>query len=195
MINVAVFASGEGTNLENLIKYFSTSKEVKIKLVITNNPEAGVIKRAETYKKNVQIVSKEALVNYTDQLIDFLRAEKTDLIVLAGFLLKIPEKIVKAFPQRIINLHPALLPKHGGKGMYGKKVHQAVINAGDDISGITVHYVDEEYDRGPHILQASCRVEKTDTPDSLAVKIHELEYFYFPRAVEQAIERIKLNPV
>ncbi|HXB39149.1 MAG TPA: phosphoribosylglycinamide formyltransferase [Bacteroidia bacterium] len=193
MINVAIFASGEGTNVENLIKHFATGKEVKIKLIVTNNPEAGVVKRAEACKKNIQIVSKEALSNYTEQLINFLQTEKTDLIVLAGFLLKVPEKIVKAFPQRIINIHPALLPAHGGKGMYGKRVHEAVLKAGDKTSGITIHYVDEEYDRGEHILQAACRVEKTDTPETLAEKIHELEYFYFPKAVEKAIERLKIH--
>lgn len=193
MINVAIFASGEGTNVENLIRHFSGSKEVKIKLIVTNNPEAGVVKRAETYKKNIQIVSKEALANYTDQLIDFLQTEKTDLIVLAGFLLKVPEKIVKAFPHRIVNIHPALLPKYGGKGMYGKKVHEAVLQAGDKTSGITVHYVDEEYDNGEHILQAVCKVEENDTAQSLAQKIHELEYFYFPKAVEKAIENLKVK--
>ncbi|HXD91997.1 MAG TPA: formyltransferase family protein, partial [Bacteroidia bacterium] len=119
MINVALFASGSGTNAENLINYFSTSKEVKIKLVVTNNAEAGVVKRAEAHKKNIQIISKQALTNYTEQIIDFLQTEKVDLIVLAGFLLKIPEKLIQAFPNRIINIHPALLPKHGGKGMYG----------------------------------------------------------------------------
>jgi phosphoribosylglycinamide formyltransferase-1 len=193
MINVAIFASGEGTNVENLIKHFAASKEVKIKLIVTNNPEAGVVKRAEACKKNIQIVSKEALANYTEQLIDFLQTEKTDLIVLAGFLLKVPEKIVKAFPQRIINIHPALLPAHGGKGMYGKHVHEAVLKAGDKTSGITIHYVDEEYDQGEHILQAACRVEETDTPETLAGKIHELEYFYFPKAVEKAIEKLKIH--
>jgi phosphoribosylglycinamide formyltransferase-1 len=193
MINVAVFASGEGTNVENLIRYFAPSKEVKIKLVVTNNPEAGVVKRAEKYKKNIQLVSKDALNNYTDQLIDFLQTEKVDLIVLAGFLLKVPEKIVKAFPRRIVNIHPALLPMHGGKGMYGNRVHEAVIKHGSKVSGITVHYVDEEYDNGEHILQAMCRVDENETPESLAKKIHELEYFYFPKAVEKAIEELKVQ--
>jgi phosphoribosylglycinamide formyltransferase-1 len=193
MTNVAVFASGEGTNVENLIRHFANSKEVKIKLVVTNNPEAGVVKRAEKYKKNIQLVSKDALNNYTDQLIDFLQTEKVDLIVLAGFLLKVPEKIVKAFPKRIVNIHPALLPMHGGKGMYGSRVHEAVIKNGSKVSGITVHYVDEEYDNGEHILQAMCRVDENDTPESLAKKIHELEYFYFPKAVEKAIEELKVQ--
>ena len=193
MINVALFASGDGTNAENLITYFSASKEVKIKLVVTNNPEAGVIKRAEAHKKNIQLISKQALTNYTDQIIDFLQTEKVDLIVLAGFLLKIPEKLIQSFPARIINLHPALLPKHGGKGMYGIHVHQAVINSKEKESGITVHYVNEEYDKGTTILQALCKVDENDTAEALAEKIHELEYFYFPKAVEKVIEELKVK--
>ena len=193
MINVALFASGDGTNAENLITYFSASKEVKIKLVVTNNPEAGVIKRAEAHKKNIQLISKLALTNYTDQIIDFLQTEKVDLIVLAGFLLKIPEKLIQSFPARIINLHPALLPKHGGKGMYGIHVHQAVINSKEKESGITVHYVNEEYDKGTTILQALCKVDENDTAEALAEKIHELEYFYFPKAVEKVIEELKVK--
>ncbi|MGZ3863190.1 MAG: phosphoribosylglycinamide formyltransferase [Bacteroidia bacterium] len=191
MTNIAIFASGNGTNAEGLIKYFAASKEVKIKLIVTNNPDAGVVKRAEAHKKNIQIISKEALNNYTDQIIDFLQTEKVDLIILAGFLLLIPEKLIKAFPQRIINIHPALLPRHGGKGMYGKRVHEAVLKSGEKESGITIHYVDEIYDHGEHILQALCRVEENDSIDSLSNKIHELEYFYFPKAVEKAIEKLK----
>ena len=193
MINIAIFASGSGTNAEGLIKYFATSKEVKIKLVVTNNPNAGVVKRAEAHKKNIQLISKEALNNYTDQIIDFLQTEKVDLIVLSGFLLLLPKKIIQAFPNRIINIHPALLPRHGGKGMYGNKVHEAVLQAKEKESGITVHYVDEIYDNGEIILQAVCRVEENDTVETLSNKIHELEYFYFPKAVEKAIEKLKIQ--
>ena len=193
MINVALFASGEGTNAENLINYFSASKEVKIKLVVSNNPEAGVIRRAESHKKNIQLISKQALANYTDQIIDFLQTEKVDLIVLAGFLLKIPEKLIQAFPKRIINIHPALLPKHGGKGMYGIHVHRAVIKSKEKESGITAHYVNEEYDKGAIILQVLCKVDEQDTAETLADKVHELEYFYFPKAVEQVIEELKVK--
>ena len=193
MINVALFASGEGTNAENLINYFSASKEVKIKLVVSNNPEAGVIRRAESHKKNIQLISKQALANYTDQIIDFLQTEKVDLIVLAGFLLKIPEKLIQAFPKRIINIHPALLPKHGGKGMYGIHVNRAVIKSKEKESGITAHYVNEEYDKGAIILQVLCKVDEQDTAETLADKVHELEYFYFPKAVEQVIEELKVK--
>ncbi|MHB8261507.1 MAG: phosphoribosylglycinamide formyltransferase [Bacteroidia bacterium] len=193
MINIALFASGEGTNAENLITYFSASKEVKIKIVVTNNPRAGVIKRAENHKKNIQLISKEALNTYTEQLIDFLKTEKVDLIILAGFLLKIPEKLIQAFPDRIINIHPALLPKYGGKGMYGKQVHEAVILAKEKESGITVHYVNEEYDKGITILQAVCKIDENETIETLEKKIHTLEHLHFPKAVEKVIETLKFK--
>jgi len=188
MINIAVFASGEGTNAENLFNYFSTSSKVKIKLVVTNNENAGIVAKAEKYRKNLQIISKTSLNNYTEQLIDFLQTEKVDLIVLAGFLLKIPEGLVKAFPNRIINIHPALLPKFGGHGMYGMNVHKAVIEAKEQHTGITVHFVNEEYDKGEIILQAKCEVNENDTPETVAKKIHELEYEYFPKAVQKVID-------
>lgn len=187
MKHVAIFASGEGTNAENIFKYFHNDKRVKIKLVVTNVDTAGVIRRAEEYKKNVQIVSKTALYEYTEQLIEFLNTEEIDIIVLAGFLLKIPEAFVKAFPNRIINIHPALLPKFGGKGMYGMNVHKAVIAQKETESGITVHYVNEEYDKGEIILQAKCLVEEGETPESLDRKVRALELEYFPKAIEKVI--------
>ena len=187
MKNVAIFASGEGTNAENIFKYFQNDKRIKIKLVVTNVDTAGVIRRAEQYKKNVQIVSKTALYDYTEQLIEFLNTEEIDFIVLAGFLLKIPEQFIKAFPNRIINIHPALLPKYGGKGMYGMHVHQAVIAGKETESGITVHYVNEEYDKGEVILQARCPIEEGDTPEVLDKKVRALELEYFPKAIEKLI--------
>lgn len=187
MINAAIFASGSGTNAENLIKYFANDPRIKIKLVITNNSEAGVIERAGKYKKNIQIISKEALNSYSDKIIEFLRTEKIDLIILAGFLLKIPEVFIKAFPNKIVNIHPALLPKYGGKGMYGMNVHNAVIQNKEKESGITIHFVNEEYDKGEIILQEKCVVEANDTPESLAKKIHDLEYAFFPKAIEKLI--------
>lgn len=184
MKNIAIFASGEGTNAENLFNYFNNDKRVKIKLVVTNKDTAGVIARAEKYKKNVQIISKAALEEYTEQIIEFLKTEQIDLIVLAGFLLKIPEQFVKAFPKQIINIHPSLLPKYGGKGMHGVHVHEAVINANEKESGITVHFVNEEYDKGEIILQAKCNVEVSETPESLSKKIRQLEFEYLPKAIE-----------
>ena len=187
MINAAIFASGEGTNAENIIKYFASDPRIKIKLVITNRDDAGVIARAEKYKKNVQIISKAALSNYTDKIIEFLKTEKIDLIILAGFLLKIPESFVKAFPDKIINIHPALLPKHGGKGMYGMNVHKAVIENKDTESGITIHFVNEEYDKGKIILQEKCKVESGDTAETVAQKVRALEHEYFPKAIEKLL--------
>ncbi len=184
MINAAIFASGEGSNAENLFQYFLNDARIKIKLVVTNKEDAGIVARAEKYKKNVQIVSKEALENYSDQLIEFLQVEKIDLIILAGFLLKIPEKFIKAFPNKIINLHPSLLPKYGGKGMYGMHVHKSVIENKESESGITIHFVNEEYDKGNIILQAKCQVEPNETPESLSKKIQQLEFEYLPKAVE-----------
>jgi phosphoribosylglycinamide formyltransferase-1 len=187
MINAAIFASGEGTNAENIINYFANDSRIKIKLVFTNNENAGIVARAEKYKKNVQIISKEALSSYSEQLIEFLRGEKIDLIILAGFLLKIPEVFVKAFPNKIVNIHPSLLPKYGGKGMYGKHVHQAVIANKETESGITIHFVNEEYDKNEVILQAKCSIEASDTPETLAAKIHKLEHEHFPKAIEKLL--------
>lgn len=184
MINAAIFASGEGTNAENLIKHFTGDTRIKIKLVITNRDDAGVIARAEKLKKNVQIISKSALENYTEQIIEFLKLENINLIILAGFLLKIPESFVSAFPKQIINIHPALLPKFGGKGMFGMNVHHAVIASGESESGITIHYVDEEYDHGEVILQAKCKVDHSDTAELVAEKIRQLEFDNYPKAIE-----------
>ena len=187
MKNIAIFASGEGTNAENLFNYFNNDKRVKIKLVVTNNDEAGIVEKAERHKKNVQIISKSALNEYTAQIIEFLQTEKIDIIVLAGFLLKIPEQFVKAFPNQIINIHPALLPKFGGKGMYGANVHNAVLANKEIESGITVHYVNEEYDKGAIILQEKCEVTTDDTLETLTAKIRKLEFEYFPKAIEKIL--------
>jgi phosphoribosylglycinamide formyltransferase 1 len=187
MINAAIFASGEGTNAENLIKYFANDPRIRIKLVVTNRDDAGVIARAEKYKKTVHIISKDALNNYTGQIIEFLQTEKIDLIILAGFLLKIPDAFIEAFPNKIINIHPALLPKYGGKGMYGMHVHRAVIANHEKESGITIHYVDGHYDNGDIILQEKCEVILNDTPESLAEKVRQLELEYFPKAVERLL--------
>lgn len=187
IINAAVFASGEGSNAENLFVHFANDPRIKFKIVVCNNEKAGVIKRAEQYRKTVQIISKAALENYTEQIIEFLKVEQVNLIILAGFLLKIPPAFVKAFPDQIINIHPSLLPKFGGKGMYGLNVHRAVIAAGETESGITIHYVNEEYDKGTIILQEKCTVLPEDTAETLAKKVHTLEWKYLPLAIEELI--------
>jgi phosphoribosylglycinamide formyltransferase 1 len=185
MLNAAVFASGEGTNAENLFKYFANDPRIRIRLVVTNRSDAGVIARAEKHRKNVQIVSKESLEQYASQLIEFLKVENVELIILAGFLLKLPEAFIRAFPNRIINIHPALLPKYGGKGMYGLRVHQAVLDNKEKETGITVHFVDEHYDNGDIILQEKCEVRPDDTAQTLSERVRKLEFEYFPKAIEK----------
>ena len=187
MTNVAIFASGEGTNAENLFHYFKNDTRIKIKLVLTNSDTAGVIAKAETHKKTVQLISKTSLNEYSAQIIEFLKAENINLIVLAGFLLKIPADFVKAFPNQIINIHPSLLPKYGGKGMFGANVHKAVVENKEIESGITIHYVNEEYDKGAFILQEKCLIDDNETVESLQQKIRKLELEYLPKAIEKII--------
>ncbi len=187
MTNVAIFASGEGTNAENLFNYFKNDTRIKIKLVVTNSDTAGVIAKAEAHKKTVQLISKTSLNEYSAQIIEFLKAENINLIVLAGFLLKIPADFIKAFPNQIINIHPSLLPKYGGKGMFGAHVHKAVVENKENESGITIHYVNEEYDNGAFILQQKCSLDESETAESLQLKIRKLELEYLPKAIEKII--------
>lgn len=185
MINVAILASGEGTNAERIITYFEKSKQVKIALVITNKQEAGVIARAERLGVRCEFIPKKG---FEDGLaLAVLQKSGIDFVVLAGFLLKVPVDILNFYPNKVINIHPALLPKYGGKGMYGHFVHEAVINAGEHESGITIHYVNERYDEGAQIFQAKCQVFPDDTPDMLASRVHELEYRYFPEIIAQVL--------
>lgn len=184
---MAIFASGEGTNAENLFNYFNNDKRVKIKLVVTNSDTAGVVARAEKYKKNVQIISKTALQEYTSQIIEFLQTEKIDIIVLAGFLLKIPEAFIKAFPNQIINIHPSLLPKYGGKGMYGKHVHEVVFANKEKESGITIHLCNKEFDKGRILLQAKTDISKADSSIEIATAVQQLEHQFYPKAIEDFI--------
>lgn len=184
--NIVLFASGNGTNAENIIRYFQENKTANILEVLTNNPRAGVIERAKKRNIPVFVFNRQDITAPTG-LMAHLSDIKTDLIVLAGFLWKIPVELIRQFPQKIINLHPALLPEFGGKGMYGLHVHEAVIAAGKEKSGITIHYVDEIYDNGRIIFQAETEVLETDTAGSLAEKIHQLEYEYFPRVIEEIV--------
>jgi len=186
MRNIAIFASGSGTNAENIIKYFSTGNSAKVTLVLSNRREAFVLKRAAALNVNTVFFDRADL--YTkDTVAGYLLESNIDFIVLAGFLWLIPEKILNIFNRRIINIHPALLPSYGGKGMYGEKVHEAVIASGDRESGITIHYVNSFYDEGDIIFQSRCKIEPGDTPESLASKIHALEYKYFPAVIEKLV--------
>jgi len=186
MRNIAIFASGSGTNAENIIKYFSTGNSAKVTLVLSNRREAFVLKRATALDVNTVFFDRADLYN-KDTVAGYLLESNIDFIVLAGFLWLIPEKILNIFNRRIINIHPALLPSYGGKGMYGEKVHEAVIAAGDRESGITIHYVNSFYDEGDIIFQARCKIEPGDTPETLASKIHALEYKYFPEVIEKLV--------
>jgi len=178
-INIAIFASGAGSNAQKIIDYFREYHKVNVALVICNNPLAGVLQIAEKEKIKSLLIERQRFLN-GDAYLPELEHADIDFIVLAGFLWKIPAALINAYPQKIVNIHPALLPKYGGKGMYGQFVHEAVIAAGEKESGITIHYVDEKYDHGDTIFQAKCEVYATDTPHSLAQKIHVLEHRHFP---------------
>lgn len=186
MKNIAIFASGSGTNAENLIKYFSTEKNSRVAILLCNKPDAQVLKRAEKLSVKSEIFDRHDFY-VSGRVTEILSANKIDLIVLAGFLWLVPESIINIYRGRIINIHPALLPGYGGKGMYGSRVHRAVIENGEKESGITIHYVNEIYDKGDIIFQARCRVKTGDTPESLAERIHELEYKYFPGVVKEVL--------
>ncbi len=183
--NIIIFASGNGTNAANIIKK-SKDSFYSVKLIVTNNPHAGVINIAKSNGIPFVLIGKNELKN-PNKIIRKLSSFQPDLIVLAGFLLLIPSEIVREFQGKIINIHPALLPKFGGKGMYGMNVHNAVIDTGESHSGITIHYVNEEYDRGDIIFQQEIEVLGEDTPESLAQNIHKLEYEYFPKVIEQLL--------
>lgn len=185
--NLAVLASGNGSNAENLIRYFRGKESAEVKLVLTNRPEAYVLNRARNLNVPSRYISRHDWVEGTSVL-TLLQEYQIDFIVLAGFLARIPEVILQAYPDRIVNIHPSLLPKFGGKGMYGDHVHQAVIAAGELESGISIHFLNERYDEGHIIAQYHCVVEPTDTPETLAAKVHALEYAYYPQVIEQLLQ-------
>jgi phosphoribosylglycinamide formyltransferase-1 len=185
-MNVAIFASGNGSNAQRIIEYFSGNPHIKISLVLSNKKDAHVLERAK--KLNVPgFIFTSSELNNSSVVQEKLNEFKIGFIVLAGFMIKLPDDIINTFQCRIINIHPALLPKYGGKGMYGEHVHKAVIKAKEKESGITIHYVNEKYDEGKIIFQTKCAVEDDDTPESLATKIHEMEYLHYPEIIEKVI--------
>jgi phosphoribosylglycinamide formyltransferase-1 len=189
MRNIAIFASGSGTNAENIIKYFSNKNSAKVSLVLSNKRQAMVLKRAETHNiRTVFFEHKEFYV--TGKVLRYLALYKIDFIVLAGFLWLVPENIIEHFPGRIINIHPALLPSYGGKGMFGDTVHKTVIGNRDKESGITIHYVNKLYDKGDIIFQARCKVDPSDTHELLAEKVHALEYLHYPKIIEELVMKL-----
>jgi len=189
MVNIAIFASGSGTNAQKIIEYFSESDKIRVGMILSNRKDAYVIERALKYNIPAFTFTNSDLKN-SSIVVKKLKAEKVDYIVLAGFLLKIPDNILKLYSRKIVNIHPALLPKYGGKGMYGMHVHDAVILSGDKESGITIHYVNEKYDDGEIIFQAKCNVTDIDTAKSIAEKVHVLEHRYYPQIIEKIINRI-----
>ena len=186
MKRLVIFASGSGTNAENLIRFFQGHNNVSVELILTNNPSAKVLERAKNLNISALSFNKKAFYE-DDTIINILKNINPDLIILAGFLWKFPESILELFPNKVINIHPALLPKYGGKGMYGMHVHKAVVEGQETETGITIHYVNENYDEGAIIFQARCNVEPNDTPENIATKIHTLEMAHFPKVVNSLL--------
>lgn len=183
---LAIFASGSGSNAENFFNYFKDSDDIHTSLLVSNRKDAYVLERA--YKHNVpsKIIQRKDFYE-SNQVVEVLKSSKIDYVILAGFLWLIPKNLIEAFPDRIINIHPSLLPKYGGKGMYGMKVHEAVKSAGEKESGITIHLVNEKYDEGRILFQKSTPVTSEDTPEDIANKVHQLEYEYFPHVTKNYI--------
>lgn len=182
MNKIAIFASGSGTNAENIIRFSKENKKFEISAIFSNNKNAFVLQRAINHDINHYIFTRPEFYE-SQEILELLRYEEIDFIVLAGFLWLIPEYLIEAYPNKIINIHPALLPKYGGKGMYGMNVHNAIVENKEKESGITIHYVNKEYDKGNVIFQAKCEIEPNDTPEDVAKKVHELEYAHFPEVI------------
>ncbi|MFV8368959.1 phosphoribosylglycinamide formyltransferase [Flavobacterium sp. LB2R40] len=185
MKKIMIFASGSGTNAENIIKYFEKTKTGSVVAVFTNNPTARVLDRAKNYDLPTEVFSKEQL--FEGEVLQKVNVIQPDLIILAGFLLKFPENIITAYPHKIINIHPALLPKYGGKGMYGMHIHRAIVGNKEKETGITIHYVNENYDEGNILFQKNIILSGHETPEEVAQKIHELEQKYFPEVIERLL--------
>ena len=182
MKKIVIFASGSGTNAENIMKYFVKTKIGTVAAVFTNNPNAQVIDRAKNYGVTIEVFSKDQLIE--GEVLQKIDAIQPDWIILAGFLLKFPQKITAAYPKKIINIHPALLPKYGGKGMYGMHIHRAIVENKEKETGITIHFVNENYDEGAIIFQKSVALLEEDTPEIVAGKIHKLEQDHFPQVID-----------
>ena len=189
MRNIAIFASGSGTNAENLMRFFRTSQYGRVSLVLSNRKEAGVVARAQIADIEVIVFTKEQFYQ-SDEVLGLLLERDIGFVVLAGFLWLVPDQLLKAFENKMVNIHPALLPKYGGKGMYGRYVHEAVIRNQETESGITIHYVNRDYDEGDIIFQARCEVKADDTPETLASRIHQLEYQHYPVVLENLLKEL-----
>lgn len=190
MLNIAIFASGGGSNARKIIEYFKDSPDVSVALVVCNKQNAGVLDIARDYGIPSHLINRKSFYE-TGELLNVLRDKEIQFLVLAGFLWLIPAYLVKAFPKRIVNIHPALLPKYGGKGMYGIHVHEAVKAAGDSESGITIHMVNEHYDEGDIVFQARCTLEANDEPSDIARKVLALEHRHFPEVIRDLVSKIR----
>lgn len=188
MKQIALFASGGGSNAQKIIDHFRNHNQVKVSLIVSNKPEAGVLQIAARENIPTLLIEKEQFFR-GNAYVDEIKAAGIELIVLAGFLWKVPSALIAAFPNAIINIHPALLPKYGGKGMYGHFVHEAVVAAKETESGITIHFVDEHFDHGTHIAQVTCAIDPNDTPEMVAKKVLSLEHYHFPRVIEQILTK------
>lgn len=190
MINLAIFASGNGSNAQALIEYFADNNNINVQMIVCNKEQAYVLERAKKFNIRAFILNKEQLcAENPTELFNLLEENNIDYIILAGYLLKIPSSLINKYTHKIINIHPSLLPKFGGKGMYGMNIHRAVVDAKEKKTGITIHLIDEIYDNGEVLFQISCDVEPQDTPDDVAKKIGQLEQTYFPKIVEKYISR------
>ncbi len=187
---IAIFASGSGSNAQKIMEYFKKHADAEVAVVLTNNPEAYVLQRADNFEIPSHIFDRHEFTE-TDGVVQLLKNLQIDVIVLAGFLWLIPQNLLKAFPNKIINIHPSLLPKYGGKGMYGDKVHQSVLNGKEEESGITVHFVNENFDEGEVIHQSRFRIEETDDIEMIKFKGQQLEHLHYPRVVEQLLKKMK----
>jgi phosphoribosylglycinamide formyltransferase-1 len=186
---LAIFASGSGSNAENICNYFANSSDIEVVLMCTNKRDAYIVKRAEKLDIPVIFISKSELNNF-DDLHKKLQSAKVDIIILAGFLLKLPAIMIEYYPNRILNIHPSLLPKYGGKGMHGNKVHKAVLENKETESGISIHFVNQNYDEGEIVLQEKCVISEDETLETLTEKIHQLEHNYFPIAIEKTLKNL-----
>jgi len=183
---IAILASGSGTNAQKIIEYFTGHPSITVSMILSNKKDAYVLVRAEQFNIPSMVFDRKTFYE-SEEVLGILEKNEINYIVLAGFLWLIPDYLIRAYPQRIINIHPALLPKYGGKGMYGMHVHQAVLDNGEQESGISIHYVNEAYDEGAIIFQTKCAVLPGDTPESLAQRIHQLEYKHYPEVIEKLV--------
>lgn len=187
--NIAIFASGSGSNAGNIIRYFKGHEAIRVALVVSNRSNAFVLERSKSLSIPSEVFLRDEWVNGGVNVLATLHRYNIDFVVLAGFLAHVPDAILHTYPGQVINIHPSLLPKYGGKGMYGNHVHEAVVAAGETETGITIHYLNERYDEGEVILQVTCPVLPGDTPDDVAAKIHALEYAYYPQVIEEVLAK------